>query len=54
MAWNLVGADTGNYFLEGDNKGKACTIAIFVFSPLKDHLLIITKDLCGLRASGLL
>ena len=45
--------DIGNAYLEADTKEKVCIIAGTEFGPMAGHLLIIKKDLYGLRTSGL-
>ena len=47
------GADIGNICLETSTKEKACIVSGLEFGPLQGHFLIINKDLCYLRTSGL-
>ena len=48
-----MGAEIGNTYLETNTKERVCVISGSKFGPLNKHILTITKDSHGLRASGL-
>ena len=48
-AWST---DIGNAYLEAETSEKLYIISGPEFGLLKDHVLIIHKELCGLRTSG--
>ena len=47
------GADIGNAYLEATTKEKLYMVADPEFEELQGHILVIHKDLYGLKSSGL-